>query len=337
MNILVTGGAGYIGSHTAIELLDAGNEVVLFDNLSNSSMRAVTALRGVANRDVPLVEGDIRNLAELDALFAAHDFDAVIHFAGLKAVAESVADPLGYYDNNVHGTLRLLDRMAAHDVKTLVFSSSATVYGNPASVPITEDFPTSPINPYGQTKLVIEHVLQDLYRADDSWRISILRYFNPVGAHITGELGEEPSGVPNNLLPYIAQVATGRLPHLEIFGADYPTRDGTGVRDYIHVVDLAKGHLKALDYLADRPKLAVHNLGTGTGYSVLEAVRAFEAAAGRPIPCKVVARRPGDIAESYADPAKAYRDLAWKAKLDLERMCQDAWRWQSGHPDGFSA
>ncbi len=334
-SILVTGGAGYIGSHTCVELLNAGHQVVVLDNLSNSNSRSLDAVRRVTNQTLEFVEGDIRNAGALDALFATHQIDAVVHFAGLKAVGESVERPLQYYDNNVNGTLQLITAMRAHDVKTLVFSSSATVYGDPARIPATEDLPTDATNPYGRSKLIIEHMLRDLHRADPEWRISLLRYFNPVGAHASGELGEDPRGTPNNLLPYIAQVAIGRLPYLRVFGNDYPTRDGTGVRDYIHVVDLARGHLAALNYLAQGPQLAVHNLGTGHGSSVLEAITAFETACGKSIPYRVVERRPGDIAECYADTSKAQRELGWHAQFDLDDMCRDAWHWQSRHPNGF--
>ncbi len=318
-----------------MELLNAGHDVVVLDNLSNSTSKSLDAVRRVTNRSLEFVEGDIRDASALDALFATHQIDAVVHFAGLKAVGESVEKPLQYYDNNVNGTLQLIDAMRAHAVKTLVFSSSATVYGDPARIPATEDLPTGATNPYGRSKLIIEHMLRDLHCADPEWRISLLRYFNPVGAHASGELGEDPRGMPNNLLPYIAQVAIGRLPYLRVFGNDYATRDGTGVRDYIHVVDLARGHLAALNYLAQRPQLAVHNLGTGRGSSVFEAINAFEVASGKTIPYRVVARRPGDIAECYADTSKAQRELGWHAQFDLNDMCRDAWHWQSRHPNGF--
>ena len=334
-NILVTGGAGFIGSHTCIELLNAGHCVWVLDNLSNSSAKSLDAVRRLTNRSLEFIQGDLRDVNCLDAVFAAHNIDAVLHFGGLKAVGESVDQPLRYYDNNVTGTLQLITAMRAHGVKTLVFSSSATVYGDPVCIPATEDLPTDATNPYGRSKLIVEQMLRDLYRSDPAWRISLLRYFNPVGAHASGELGEDPRGTPNNLLPYIAQVAIGRLPHLRVFGNDYNTRDGTGVRDYIHVVDLARGHLAALNYLTERPQLTVHNLGTGRGYSVLEAIRAFEAASGQTIPYRVVERRPGDIAECYADTSKAQRELGWQAQFDLHDMCRDAWHWQSRHPNGF--
>jgi UDP-glucose 4-epimerase len=333
--ILVTGGAGFIGSHTCVELLNTGHQVVVLDNLSNSSVRSLDAVRRITNRTLEFVEGDLRDASCLDALFEAHSITAVIHFGGLKAVGESVEKPTLYYENNVTGTLLLINAMKAHAVKTLVFSSSATVYGNPARIPATEDLPTNATNPYGRTKLIVEQILRDLYESDPEWRISLLRYFNPVGAHASGELGEDPRGTPNNLLPYIAQVAVGRLPHLRVFGNDYDTRDGTGVRDYIHVVDLARGHLAALNYLAEGPRLTVHNLGTGRGSSVLETIRAFEEASGRNIPYKVVERRPGDIAECWADTTKARRELGWSAQFDLDAMCRDAWLWQSRHPNGF--
>jgi len=333
--ILVTGGAGYIGSHMCVELLQSGYRVVVLDNLSNSSSRSLDAVERITQKSLSFVEGDIRDAGLLARLFEQHDISAVLHFAGLKAVGESVEAPVSYYDVNVNGTLKLVDAMSAAGCKTLVFSSSATVYGIPEQMPIAEDAPTGAINPYGRSKLMVEEILQDLYASDPSWRISLLRYFNPVGAHGSGELGEDPNDIPNNLMPYISQVAVGRREKLNVFGDDYDTPDGTGVRDYIHVVDLAKGHLKALEYLADAPKMAIHNLGTGTGYSVMDAVHAFEAASGKTIPYEVVARRPGDAAVSYADPTKAREELGWTAEFDLERMCADAWRWQSNYPMGF--
>ena len=335
MKILVTGGAGYIGSHTAIELLAAGYDVVLLDNFSNSTPAAVSAIRTVANREVPLVTCDIADGDRLDSLFEAGGFDAVVHFAALKAVGESVADPLRYYRNNVAGTACLLDRMAAHRVKTLVFSSSATVYGEPASNPITEDFPTAPTNPYGRSKLMVEDLLRDLYDADPTWRISILRYFNPIGAHASGVLGEDPVGTPTNLHPYLAQVALGQRDYLPVFGDDYPTADGTGERDYLHVVDLAQGHVKALAYLAAQPRLRVHNLGTGQAHSVFDVLRAFESVCGRAIPHRVVARRPGDVATCFADPKRANDELGWVASRDLLACCRDMWRWLESHPNGY--
>jgi len=337
--ILVTGGAGYIGSHTTVELLNTDNKVIVLDNLTNSSEASLAAVHRLTNRDVEFVKGDIRNEDLLAQLFAEKQIDAVMHFAGLKAVGESVSKPLSYYDNNVQGTLCLLRAMRDHGTRKLVFSSSATVYGDPATVPITEDFPTSATNPYGQSKLMVEEILQDFYGSvadQNEWGISILRYFNPVGAHISGQIGEDPNGIPNNLMPYISQVAVGKLPFLRVFGNDYETRDGTGVRDYIHVVDLAKGHLKALENLGRGPKLAIHNLGTGTGYSVLEALKAFEEACGKTIDYEIAERRPGDIAECYANPERALSELGWQAEFGIERMCEDAWRWQSQYPEGFS-
>ncbi|MEQ8484068.1 MAG: UDP-glucose 4-epimerase GalE [Pseudomonadales bacterium] len=333
--ILVTGGAGYIGSHMCVELLQAGYDVVVVDNLSNSTARSLQAVQRIADRSLHFVEADLRDGEALRRLFDTHDIDAVIHFAGLKAVGDSVSRPVAYYDNNVCGTASLLTAMQRSSVKTLVFSSSATVYGLPATSPIDESFPTCPINPYGRTKLHIEHMLRDLHHADPAWRISILRYFNPVGAHASGDIGEDPNDVPNNLMPYITQVAVGRLPRLRIFGSDYPTVDGTGVRDYIHVVDLARGHLNALRWLKARPRLGVHNLGTGTGHSVLDVVRAFESVSGREIPYELVDRRVGDAATCFANADLANRELGWQAEFDLRRMCEDAWRWQEQHPYGY--
>lgn len=334
--IFVTGGAGYIGSHTCVELLNAGHTVTVFDNLSNSQPEALQRVERITGKSVQFVEGDIRDQAALTAALQASQPTAVIHFAGLKAVGESVAQPLHYYDNNVVGTLCLLRAMQAAAVKTLVFSSSATVYGDPQRLPLTEDHPLSATNPYGQTKLVIENMLRDLYRSDAAWRIAILRYFNPVGAHASGLIGEDPQGVPNNLLPYVAQVAVGRRDCLNVWGNDYPTPDGTGVRDYIHVVDLALGHLAALDQLGQAPQCLTVNLGTGTGYSVLDMVRAFSAASGRPIAYQFSPRRAGDVAACYADPALALQRLGWRAERDLATMCADAWRWQSNNPNGYS-
>lgn len=330
MKILVTGGMGYIGSHTVVELLGAGHQVVVLDNLCNASASVQGRVERIAGQALDFVELDVRDRAGVEAVFAAHGIDAVIHFAGLKAVGESVEQPLRYYDNNVNGTLVLLETMAKFGVKTLVFSSSATVYGDPAAVPIYEHFPLSATNPYGRSKLMIEDMLRDLYRSDPGWRIALLRYFNPVGAHESGLIGEEPNGIPNNLLPYIAQVADGRRALLSVYGGDYPTPDGTGMRDYIHVVDLALGHLKTLDKLAAGPGIVTYNLGTGRGNSVLEMVRAFEQASGRPVPYQIVARRPGDIAACYADAGLAERELGWKAERGIAQMCADAWRWQSG-------
>jgi len=336
LKVLLTGGAGYIGSHTAVECLGAGHEVVVYDNLSNSSAKSLDRVAQIAGRAVEFVQGDIRDRAALRALFEQHAIDAVVHFAGLKAVGESVEKPLLYYDNNIAGSIALFDEMAAAGVKSLVFSSSATVYGDPATVPITEDFPLSATNPYGRSKLVIEEMLRDVARADAGWRVALLRYFNPVGAHASGLIGEDPRGIPNNLMPYVAQVAVGRRPHLNVFGGDYPTPDGTGVRDYIHVVDLARGHLAALDRLPQLGGVGTWNLGTGRGVSVLEMVHAFEAASGRTVPYQIVERRPGDVAQCWADPARAARDLGWRAEYDLPRMCADAWRWQQRNPEGYA-
>ena len=333
--ILVTGGAGYIGSHTCVELLEAGYEVVVFDNLSNSKPAALERVEKIAGRSLDFIEGNIRDRAALDSAFAKHRVDAVIHFAGLKAVGESVEKPLEYYDNNVSGTVTLLQAMRDADVKNIVFSSSATVYGDPASLPIREDFPLSATNPYGRSKLIIEDILRDLYKADAGWNIGILRYFNPVGAHKSGLIGEDPNDIPNNLMPYIAQVAVGKLEQLSVFGNDYPTPDGVGVRDYIHVVDLARGHIKALEKLAQSPGCVTYNLGTGTGYSVLDMVKAFEKAAGRPVAYRITDRRPGDIAACYADPALAREELGWEAEYGVEAMCEDSWRWQSNNPEGY--
>ena len=335
MKILVTGGAGYIGSHACVEFLAAGYEVVVLDNLSNAKAASLDRVRLITNRDLTFIMGDIRDAELLDRLFKAEKFAAVIHFAGLKAVSESVAKPLLYYQNNVAGSAALLEAMARAGVKTMVFSSSATVYGDPATVPICEDFPTSAANPYGRSKLMIEDMLQDLYAADPSWRMATLRYFNPVGAHESGRIGEDPNGIPNNLMPYVCQVAVDKRDQLKIFGGDYPTRDGTGVRDFIHVVDLVKGHEAALDYLARHGGLITVNLGAGRGYSVREVVTAFERASGCRIPFQIVDRRPGDVAECYADPTLAHRLLGWRATRDLDVMCADAWNWQRQNPDGY--
>ena len=336
MKVLVTGGAGYIGSHTCVELLAAGHDVVVVDNLSNSKETALARVREITGKPLAFVKADLRDRDALDALFRAHAFDAVIHFAGLKAVGESAEIPLAYYDNNVTGTLTLCRAMGDADLRTLVFSSSATVYGDPASVPIREDFPLSATNPYGRTKLFVEEILRDLQRADSRWQIALLRYFNPVGAHASGRIGEDPNGIPNNLMPFVAQVAIGKHPELNVFGDDYDTPDGTGVRDYIHVVDLARGHLAALDRLSAKPGVVTYNLGTGRGYSVLEMARAFEQASGRSVPYRVVARRPGDIAVCYADPSLARTELGWQAQLGIKDMVRDGWRWQSGNPDGYA-
>ncbi|MBP6700831.1 MAG: UDP-glucose 4-epimerase GalE [Halioglobus sp.] len=333
--VLVTGGAGYIGSHVCVELLEQGHHLVVLDNLCNGSEVALQRVEEITGKTLIFQRGDVRDEALVRGLLQTHGIGAVIHFAGLKAVGESVAQPLEYYNNNVSGAIHLLRAMAQVGVTNLVFSSSATVYGDPARNPIDEDFPLSATNPYGRSKLMIEEMLRDLYAADSSWNISILRYFNPAGAHPSGRIGEHPSGIPNNLMPYIAQTASGLRQRLSVFGGDYPTRDGTGVRDYIHVTDLATGHLRALATLADNPGCITHNLGTGTGYSVLEMVAAFEAASGREIPYTIVPRRPGDIAECYADPGRARRDLGWSAQQSLAAMCADAWRWQQQNPSGY--
>ncbi len=334
-SVLVTGGAGYIGSHTALILLEAGYSVVVLDNLSNSSRESLKRVERLTGKSLVFIEGDIRDSACLKQLFNEHDIASVIHFAGLKAVGESVAQPLRYYDCNVVGTIRLLEAMEQAGVRTLVFSASATVYGDPATVPIREDFPLSATNPYGASKLHIEDMLRDLHVADDRWCLALLRYFNPVGAHESGEIGEDPAGIPNNLMPFVAQVAVGKREKLSVFGADYPTEDGTGVRDYIHVMDLARGHLAALEALESSGGILTANLGTGLGYSVLEMIQAFVRASGRDVPYEVVARRPGDIASCYADPAHAKAVLGWQAGLGIDDMCRDHWRWQEKNPEGF--
>ncbi len=334
--IFVTGGAGYIGAHTCVELLLAGHEVTVFDNFCNSQPEALARVQRITGKIPTLMQGDIRNSQALETALRQSGATAVIHFAGLEAVGESVQNPLDYYDNNVAGTLSLLRAMAACGVRTLVFSSSATVYGDPQRLPLTEDAPLSATNPYGQTKLVIENMLRDLYRSDPLWRIGILRYFNPVGAHASGLIGEDPKGAPNNLLPFVAQVAVGRRAFLNVWGDDYDTPDGTGVRDYIHVVDLALGHIQALARLQQQPQCVAINLGTGVGYSVLDMVRAFEQASGRPVPYQVAPRRAGDIASGYADPAQALALLGWRAERGLQTMCADAWRWQNGNPNGYA-
>jgi len=327
-SIFVTGGTGYIGSHTVVELLAEGHDVLIVDNLCNSKAPVVDRIAAIAGRTPRFVRADVRDRVAIRALFEQYDFETVIHFAGLKAVGESVARPLEYYDNNVAGTLVVVEAMAEAGVKTLVFSSSATVYGDPHAVPILEDFPLAPTNPYGRTKLMIEEILRDLAKSDPGWRIALLRYFNPVGAHACGLIGEDPNGVPDNLMPYIAQVAAGKLAELPVYGNDYPTPDGTGVRDYLHVVDLARGHLAALNALRERPGVLTVNLGTGRGYSVLEMVRSFAAASGRAVPYRIVARRPGDVAQCYADPALASELLGWRAQYGIDAMCADTWRWQ---------
>lgn len=335
MNVLVTGGMGYIGSHTTIQMIEAGMTPVLFDNLYNSKQSVLERIEKVSGVKPTFVAGDVRDKVLLVDTLKTHNIEAVIHFAGLKAVGESVEKPLEYYDNNVNGSLVLVDAMREAGVKTLVFSSSATVYGDPASVPITEDFPTSATNPYGRSKLMVEECLTDYQKANPDWSITLLRYFNPVGSHPSGELGEDPQGIPNNLMPFVSQVAVGRREFLSVFGDDYPTPDGTGVRDYIHVMDLSDGHIAALQKVGSRSGLHVYNLGTGNGSSVLDMVKAFESASGKTVPYKVVDRRPGDIAECWADPAKAKNELDWQATRSLEEMTTDTWRWQSNNPQGY--
>ncbi|HHW31212.1 MAG TPA: UDP-glucose 4-epimerase GalE [Clostridiaceae bacterium] len=335
MSILVTGGAGYIGSHTCVELLESGEHVVVADNLSNSKEESLRRVMEITGKSLIFKKIDLLDQDSLEEVFKENKIEAVIHFAGLKAVGESVSVPLKYYKNNITGTVVLCEVMQKYGVKNLVFSSSATVYGDPHKLPITEDFPLSATNPYGRSKLMIEEILRDLYVSDNEWNIAILRYFNPVGAHSSGRIGEDPNDIPNNLMPYISQVAVGKLKELRIFGNNYPTKDGTGVRDYIHVVDLAKGHLKALEKLKTKPGVVTYNLGTGTGYSVLEMVKAFSEACGKQIPYRFVDRRPGDIAACYADPSKAEKELDWKAQRDIYQMCEDAWRWQSNNPNGY--
>ena len=337
MKILVTGGAGYIGSHTTLELLKAGHDVVVVDNLCNSSEESLRRVAELVGKAPKFYNLDIRDEAALDKVVAAEKpFDATIHFAALKAVGESTQIPLKYYENNLGGTFTLLKVLSAHNCKNIVFSSSATVYGQPQSVPIREDFPTPGCtNPYGWTKLMMEQVFRDVQKADPEWNTILLRYFNPIGAHESGRIGEDPAGIPNNLLPYVAQVAVGRLKELNVFGNDYPTPDGTGIRDYIHVVDLAIGHLRAIEKLAEKPGFKIYNLGTGNGYSVLQIVKAFEAASGRKVPYVIKPRRPGDIAECWADPSLAAKELNWKAERGIEKMCEDLWRWQSQNPYGF--
>ena len=335
MRILVTGGAGYIGSHTVLELLEAGYDVLIVDNFVNSKPAALNRLRQLTDKTFDFEEADLTDAAATNEIFSRYAIDAVIHFAGLKAVGESVQKPLAYYRNNLLSTLNLLIAMKEHGVTQFVFSSSATVYGDPVSVPIREDFALSATNPYGRTKLMIEEMLRDVAFADPALRVCLLRYFNPVGAHASGLIGEDPNGIPNNLMPYIAQVAVGKLPRLRVFGSDYPTPDGTGIRDYIHVVDLAKGHVAALKKLESGAGVYTYNLGTGVGYSVLDMLHAFEKACGKTLPYEITDRRPGDIAACYADPEKAARELGWHAEFGIERMCEDAWRWQSQNPNGF--
>ncbi len=335
MTILVTGGAGYIGSHTCVELLKEGHEVVIVDNLYNSNEKAVRRIEEISGKKVVFYQVDLLDKEALTKVFEEQKIDSVIHFAGLKAVGESVSKPLEYYHNNITGTLHLLDVMRTFGVKKIVFSSSATVYGNPATVPIREDFPLSVTNPYGRTKLMLEEILQDMYVSDPSWKVILLRYFNPIGAHQSGKIGEDPKGIPNNLVPYIAQVAVGKLEQLGVFGDDYDTPDGTGVRDYIHVVDLAVGHVKAIEYIDGSEGVNVFNLGTGIGYSVLEVVKSFQKACGKTIPYQIKPRRAGDIPTCYADASKAKELLQWEAKFGIDEMCRDTWQWQSMNPNGY--
>ena len=336
MNILVTGGAGYIGSHTVIELVNAGHDVVIVDNLVNSSRKSQDRVEKIINKKIKFYEVDIRNRDNLEKVFAENKFDCCIHFAGLKAVGESVSMPWEYYDNNINGTLVLLDVLRKNDCKNIIFSSSATVYGTPAMIPITEECPKGQCtNPYGQTKSMLEQIMMDMQKADPEWNMVLLRYFNPIGAHKSGTIGESPNGIPNNLMPYITQVAVGKLKELGVFGNDYDTPDGTGVRDYIHVVDLANGHVKALKSIENKCGLAIYNLGTGQGYSVLDLVKAFEEANGIKVPYVIKPRRPGDIATCYSDPSKAEKKLGWKAQYGIKDMCRDAWKWQKQNPNGY--
>lgn len=335
MKVLITGGTGYIGSHTCVELINAGHEVVVLDNLSNSSEKSLEAICKITGTKPKFYKVDLLDYDETDKCFAENKFDSVIHFAGLKAVGESCRMPIEYYHNNITGTLNLIDIMRKHNVFNLVFSSSATVYGTPETVPIREDFPLSTTNPYGSTKLMIENILTDVYKSDNRWSVTLLRYFNPIGANKSGEMGENPKGIPNNLLPYVAQVAVGKLEYVHVFGNDYDTPDGTGVRDYIHVVDLALGHLKAIEKRSGDCGVHIYNLGTGNGYSVLDIIHAFERACGKKLDYKIEARRPGDIAMCYADASKAKKELDWEATRSIDEMCEDSWRWQSTHPNGF--
>jgi UDP-glucose 4-epimerase len=335
MSILVTGGAGYIGSHTCIALIESGYDIVVFDNFSNASKESIRRVEKIVHQNITLVEGDIRSQEDLNKVFEAHHIEAVIHFAGLKAVGESVEQPFRYYDNNVHGTLVLCEVMAAHGCKSIVFSSSATVYGDPHTTPILEHFPLSATNPYGRSKLMVEEILHDVYTSDNTWKIVLLRYFNPVGAHSSGSIGEDPNGIPNNLMPFIAQTAVGKRACLSVFGDDYDTHDGTGVRDYIHVVDLADGHIKALQKIEKIEGVLTVNLGTGTGYSVLDVLKAFEKASGKAVAYRIAPRRTGDIAKCYADPSYAKEVLGWSATRELEAMCKDSWHWQSKNPNGY--
>ena len=335
--ILVTGGAGYIGTHTVVELVEAGHQVVVVDNLSNSNRKSLEVVERITGVEIPFYQADIRDTDTLRDIFKQEEPTGVIHFAGLKAVGESTRIPLAYYDNNIAGTVSLLKAMEENNCKNIIFSSSATVYGDPLTVPILEDFPVSATNPYGRTKLMAEEIMTDIYKADSTWNIVLLRYFNPIGAHESGDLGENPNGIPNNLLPYVTQVAVGRLEQVQVFGNDYPTVDGTGVRDYIHVVDLARAHVAALEHLGDPDEYKVYNIGTGRGTSVLELVKAFETASGRDVPYQITPRRPGDIAACYADPGLAEAELGWRAELTIEDACRDAWNWQSNNPNGYGA
>ena len=336
MKILVTGGAGYIGSHTVILLIEAGYDIVIFDNFCNASKEAIKRVENIVDQKIITVEGDVRNRADLHKVFDNYKIDAVIHFAGLKAVGESVEQPLKYYDNNVNGTAVLCEVMAEHGCKSIVFSSSATVYGDPHATPIDESFPLSATNPYGRSKLFVEEILRDLYVSDNSWKIVLLRYFNPVGAHESGSIGEDPNGIPNNLMPFISQTAVGKREYLSIFGNDYDTHDGTGVRDYIHVVDLADGHVKAINKIANFNEVMTINLGTGKGYSVLDMVKAFEKASGKTVPYKIAPRRAGDIAKCFANPSYAKEILGWEAEKSIDEMCEDTWKWQEANPNGYS-
>ena len=335
MKILVTGGAGYIGSHTCVELLERGYEIAVLDNLCNSSVKSLDVVKSITGKDFDFYKVDLLDYDATEKVIAEGNFDAVIHFAGLKAVGESTQIPIKYYHNNITGTLNLLRAMEKHNLNNIVFSSSATVYGMPKTVPIREDFPLSTTNPYGSTKLMLEQILQDAQKANNKLSVTLLRYFNPIGAHKSGRMGEDPQGIPNNLLPYVAQVAVGKLERVGVFGNDYPTKDGTGVRDYIHVVDLAIGHVAAIDKCANKPGVYIYNLGTGNGYSVLDIIKAFSKACGKDVPYEICPRRPGDIAECYADPTKAKNELGWQAEREIQEMCEDAWRWQSNNPNGY--
>jgi len=335
MSILVTGGAGYIGSHTTVLLIEAGYDIIIFDNFCNASREAIKRVEKIVEQNITTIKGDVRNREDLHTVFNEYKIDAVIHFAGLKAVGESVEQPLKYYDNNVNGTAVLCEVMAEHGCRSIVFSSSATVYGDPHTTPIDESFPLSATNPYGRSKLFVEEMLRDLYISDPRWKIILLRYFNPVGAHASGTIGEDPNGIPNNLMPFIAQTAVGKREYLSIFGDDYETHDGTGVRDYIHVVDLAEGHVKALAKIKNFTEVMTINLGTGKGYSVLDMVKAFEKASGKKVPYKIAPRRSGDIAKCFANPSYAKEVLGWEAKKSIEEMCEDSWRWQSNNPNGY--